>query len=996
MNIQTKLIALCLVISLVPVSVVGGVGIHEMNSIGSYAQTQSTTHMETQITGELNNTVSARREQIQNVLDVRRVDARSLANSSPVQNYQAAKAGQWKLVQRQSQTQLGHMALQMRSTIESTKQTILEEEYNGRSWEELTPAEQQRVKEKVERIIAGTAGNQTTAAGSASKIFQPGYIGDTGYAYITDGDSNVVVHHKIHDGFNLIDDASLTVFNEVESTIQNDPAVRSGSEWRIVEYEWEDTTQAGNPVEEKFVAYAYYEDFDWVLAPSVYYYELQTTASESAKNRINDSFENYLNTRSVSVQGEERPAYDEIILTDEDGHGVVRAERTDGSVVTESVESTSYADTEWFNSSKSMEKGEVHVGDVQTVNGAPVIYLSTPVYQNGEFAGTIALRFDYGILTALTNGVTVGDTGHLSIVNDEGRVLSHPNSTVVETESSIVNEEYAGGLASIAQERILAGERGLSTYTRHSNGEKAEYYVGYAPLDFGDKQFALLATVPEKDVTGPSAALGQELSDRTSSARNVFLLLIGGAAVGVIALGFRASRYFSRPIEQLRDHATALAEGRFDDDVDISASDDEIGELVDAFGEMQRNLRLQVAELRAVSEELGEGTLDQDVRTDLPGEFGAIMSDLDDGIEKIRRSLVEVHDVADQFADVSSETVVSAEEIEAASQATAQSVEEIAHGAEQQTEQLQAASDEMNNLSATIEEVAASADGVVETANEAASLADRGREHAADATEEISAIEDETTTAVEQVEGLSERIEEINEVVQLITEITEQTDLLALNASIEAARAGEVGKGFAVVANEIKMLANQAEDATEQVEELITEIQDDTDDTVEDIQSMRERVESGAETIEDAIEMFDDIAEASEKAEDGVKEISKSTEDQATSTEEVVAMVDEVSSVSEQTASEASTVSAATEEQTASINEVTQNIQTVSEEAQSLQELVKRFDVGKHGSASASQSSGSGSQLAPSAEVSNSEAAGSNSEATGSNSEVSESPRVSD
>jgi hypothetical protein len=140
MNIRTKLIALCLVISLVPVSVVGGAGIQEMNSIGKYAQDQSTRHMEAQVTGELNNTVVARQEQIQNVLDVRRVDARSLADSSPVQNYQAARAGEWELVQRQSRTQLGHMALQMRTTVESTKQTVLREKYGGRSWEELSPA----------------------------------------------------------------------------------------------------------------------------------------------------------------------------------------------------------------------------------------------------------------------------------------------------------------------------------------------------------------------------------------------------------------------------------------------------------------------------------------------------------------------------------------------------------------------------------------------------------------------------------------------------------------------------------------------------------------------------------------------------------------------------------------------------------------------------------------------------------------------------------------
>ena len=95
-----------------------------------------------------------------------------------------------------------------------------------------------------------------------------------------------------------------------------------------------------------------------------------------------------------------------------------------------------------------------------------------------------------------------------------------------------------------------------------------------------------------------------------------------------------------------------------------------------------------------------------------------------------------------------------------------------------------------------------------------------------------------------------------------------------------------------------------------------------------------------------AIEMFDHISGAIREAEHGVEEISQATENQAVSTEEVVSMVDDVSSVSEETTSETATVSAATEEQTAAINEVTRNIRQVAESAQSLKDLVGRFDVG--------------------------------------------------
>ncbi len=864
MKIRTKLIALCLAISLIPVSVVGVAGLQNMESVGSYAQDESTAQLEDQITGELNGTIQSRQSEFQNILSVRKVDARSLSESTPVQNYEAANAGEMELIREQSQRQVGHVALQMHATVETTKQQILDQEHGGQAWSDLSATEQQAVKDQVEQRLFGTDGDFTQPSGTLSGSLQPGYIGDTGYAYVTDLDSRIVAHHSLEDGYSLREDAGLTVFDDIESTVESEDAVRSGEEWGIAEYGWEDTTQEGNPVEQKFIAYTYHEDFDWVLAPNVYYYELQTSAVEDARDGIRDSFQSYMESRTVTVGDEERPAYDEVVLTDDTGGGVVRAHRTaDGTVATETVGDTSYADTDWYANTESLGNGEIHVSDVQTVDGEQVVYVATPVFYDGEFAGVVSLRFDYGIISDIATGITVGDSGHLSIVDGDGTVLSHPDESVVESGASITSESYGGTLAGDAADTILAGESGMRTFERTTEDGTERYYAAYAPLQFGDKQFALVGTVPETDVTGPADALAQALNDRTTDARNLLLLLFGVVIVGVVALGYYASRYFSRPIEAVRDEATSLSQGQFDGGTDIDAPDDEIGELVDAFDDMRRNLRQQVAELRDVSTGLEQGDLDQDVDTDLPGEFGAIMTELDGGIGRLQVGFDEIRGTSrriregdldsDVDTDLPGEYGAVLTDLDAGVQQLSGSFDQLGEVSRQlrdgdldqdiDTDLPGQYGDVMTDLEAGVEELEASLAEVREVAGKFAELSD---ETAASA-EEIKTASQETAQAVEQIaSGADQQTEQLQSVSH------EMNDL---SATIEEVASSS--EDVVATANEAVELADRGRDHAADATDEISAIESEADEAVEQV----ERLDSRIEEINEIVALITDIAE---------------------------------------------------------------------------------------------------------------------------------------
>jgi methyl-accepting chemotaxis protein len=201
-----------------------------------------------------------------------------------------------------------------------------------------------------------------------------------------------------------------------------------------------------------------------------------------------------------------------------------------------------------------------------------------------------------------------------------------------------------------------------------------------------------------------------------------------------------------------------------------------------------RGITRPLADAVNVVERVSNGELPDQVEVDSRDELGQMLRSVNLMIENLKRTILEVAEIAASVASGS-------EQMSATAQQLSQGASEQAASAEECT--------------ASMEEMGASVQQNADNAKQTDMLATKAAE---DAISSGSAV----TETVLAMKNIAEKI-------SIIDEISRKTDLLALNAAVEAARAGEHGKGFAVVASEVRKLAERSQTAAAEISRLTTD-----------------------------------------------------------------------------------------------------------------------------------------------------------------------------
>lgn len=271
-----------------------------------------------------------------------------------------------------------------------------------------------------------------------------------------------------------------------------------------------------------------------------------------------------------SVDGQHRDIFKSIVLLDHKGKELIHIRRD--LIITDADLGDRSRAEEFVAPVKS---GEVFYGTVffDEHTGEPLMNISIPIIdlQSMQTKGVLAAEINLKFMLEVLRDIQIGESGTAYILSQNGRVVVHPNPSVVLKGTYMRVPDQAGVITGIQGKKSLVA---------------SDY------MQFGGQTLKIVTELPVSEA--------EKFAFRTLLAILGFLVI---TLIGAVTMGYILVRQIIQPIESLSGIAHSISRGDYSQSVQV-ARDDEIGALSSAFNDMTSKLIETISSLKKQMTEL--------------------------------------------------------------------------------------------------------------------------------------------------------------------------------------------------------------------------------------------------------------------------------------------------------------------------------------------------------------------------------------------------------
>ncbi len=516
------------------------------------------------------------------------------------------------------------------------------------------------------------------------------------------------------------------------------------------------------------------------------------------------------------------------------------------------------SDREYFQ--EIMNGASISISDMifSRSTGESSFVVAVPLHdQNGNLIGLGASTFTTDTFNEIVTGIEIGETGYAFVTQDDGLIISHPNSEYV-AEQNI--EAFGVSELTEAQNNAETSNAKMLEFVLEGEGELFTFYEKIPSTDWN-----LFITVPSEEAT-----------TQLNSLTYIVVIVVAAAAILTIVVIVLFAQSITKRLKDLRNVTEQIEQGNLTVRARLKGKDEiallgkDINKMTDTMNDMINNIQHTSTQLTTSSDYLVQAS---DETREASEQVADSISQVASGSSEVAASVTsvseEVNEIALQIETIASNTHEVKELTEASKQASINGDQHVnkavakmgemnqnVHDLSELIKKVDQKSSEIGKVVDIISQIAEQTNLLALNASiEAARAGESGKGFAVVA-DEVRKLANETTQSVEQIS-------------QLISETQEESNRAVVAVQDGVTTVEDSTKTFKVVAQVFKDIA---EDVNK-----INQKNKGVDDSVHHLKQVAQKI---SEQMESISAITEEISASSE-------EVSATSEEQSASAEHI-------------------------------------------------------------------------------------------------------------